>query len=69
MGGESPRYGEGMEPITGIGGLLGLIIFVVTAISILRSNHSVGGKLLWLVVAFFLNFIGSILWILIGRKK
>ena len=58
-----------MDPITLTGGFLGLIIFIITAISIMRSSQSAGGKLLWLLVAFFLNFIGSILWLLLGRKK
>ena len=58
-----------MEPITGSLGLLGLIVFIVTVVSILRSNHSGLGKLGWIAVAFFLSFIGSILWFLIGRKK
>jgi len=58
-----------MDPITLTGGFIGLVIFILTAISILRSNQSAGGKLLWLVVAFFLNLIGTILWLLLGRKK
>jgi len=58
-----------MEPITGSLGLLGLIIFIVTVVSILRSNHSGLGKLGWIAIAFFLSFIGSLLWFLIGRKK
>lgn len=60
-----------MDPLTlGVGGLLALVIFIVTAISILRNdNHGAGGKLLWLVIAFFLNWIGSILWLLIGRGR
>jgi len=58
-----------MEPITGSLGLIGLIIFIVTVVSILRSNHSGLGKLGWIAIAFFLSFIGSLLWFLIGRKK
>lgn len=58
-----------MEPITGGLGILGLIIFIVTLVSILRSSHSGLAKFGWILVAFFLSFIGSILWFLIGRKK
>lgn len=58
-----------MEPITGSLGILGLILFIITVVSILRSNHSGLGKLGWIAVAFFLSFIGSLLWFLIGRKK
>jgi len=57
-----------MEIFGGLG-LLGTIIFIITLVSILRSSHSGAGKLGWIVVAFFLSFIGSILWFLIGRKK
>jgi len=58
-----------MEPITGTFGVIGLIVFIVTVIDILRSNHSGLGKLGWIAVAFFLSLIGSLLWLLIGRKK
>lgn len=58
-----------MEPISGGLGLIGLIIFIITVVSILRSNHSGLGKLGWIAVAFFLSFIGSILWFLIGKKR
>jgi len=58
-----------MEPITGSLGIIGLILFIVTVVSIVRSNHSGLGKLGWILIAFFLSFIGSILWFLIGRKK
>ena len=58
-----------MEPITGSLGVIGLIVFIITVIDILRSNHSGLGKLGWIAVAFFLSIIGSILWLLIGRKK
>ena len=58
-----------MEPITGSLGFIGLILFIVTVVSIVRSNHSGLGKLGWILIAFFLSFIGSILWFLIGRKK
>ncbi|HEX7834954.1 MAG TPA: PLDc N-terminal domain-containing protein [Pseudolysinimonas sp.] len=59
-----------MDPITGIGGLIGLIIFIATVVSIVNNrNHGVGGKILWILVAFFLSFIGSILWLIFGRGR
>jgi hypothetical protein len=58
-----------MEPISGGLGVFGVILFIVTLVSILRSNHSGLAKFGWILVAFFLSFIGSILWFLIGRKK
>jgi len=62
-----------MDPLTlgaGFGGLIALIIFIVTVVSIVNNkNHGTGGKFLWIVIAFFLNWIGSILWLLIGRGR
>jgi hypothetical protein len=60
-----------MDPISaGIGGLIGLIIFIVTVVSIANNpNHGVGGKVVWIVVAFFLSLLGSILWLIFGRGK
>ena len=58
-----------MEPITGTLGVVGLIVFIITVIDIMRSSHSGLGKLGWIAVAFFLTIIGSILWLLLGRKK
>lgn len=59
-----------MEPVSFTFGLVGFIIFVVTVVSIVKNpNHGTGGKLLWILIAFFLSIIGSILWLLIGRGK
>lgn len=58
-----------MEPIFGGFGLIGFVIFIITLVSILRSNQSGLAKLGWVAVAFFLSVIGSLLWFLIGRKK
>lgn len=59
-----------MEPISFTGGLIGLVIFVITVVSIVKSdNHGVLGKALWIAVAFFLSIIGSILWLIFGRGK
>lgn len=61
-----------MDPITlgGISGVVGLIIFIVTVVSIAKNpNHGVGGKVLWIVVAFFLSVLGSILWLIFGRGR
>ncbi|MBN9240734.1 MAG: hypothetical protein BGO97_13560 [Micrococcales bacterium 70-64] len=61
-----------MDPITlgGISGVVGLIIFIITVVSIAKNpNHGVGGKVLWIVVAFFLSVLGSILWLIFGRGR
>ena len=59
-----------MDPITGVGGLIALIVFIVTVVSIVNNpNHGVGGKVLWILVAFFLSIIGSVLWLIFGRGR
>jgi Phospholipase_D-nuclease N-terminal len=60
-----------MEPVTWtIGGIIGLIIFIVTVVSIVNNpNHGGGGKFVWILVAFFLSIFGSILWLIFGRGK
>jgi len=59
-----------MDPITIGGGLIGLIIFIVTVVSIVNNpNHGAGGKVIWIAVAFFLSILGSILWLIFGRGR
>ena len=63
-----------MDPITlsigGVGGVGGLIIFIVTVVAIVNNpNHGGFGKFIWIVVAFFLSVIGSLLWLLFGRGR
>ena len=60
-----------MDPITAaIASLIGFIIFIVTLVSIVRNpNHGVLGKFIWILVALFLNVLGSILWLLFGRGR
>jgi|GEM_PF-971599 hypothetical protein len=62
-----------MDPISiGIGGssLIALIVFVVTVVSIVNNpNHGGFGKFIWILVAFFLSILGSILWLLFGRGR
>ncbi len=62
-----------MDPITiGIGGssLLALVVFVITVVSIVNNpNHGGLGKFVWILVAFFLSILGSILWLIFGRGR
>lgn len=60
-----------MDPITAsIGSLIGLIVFIITVVSIVKNpNHGGFGKFLWILVAFFLSVIGSILWLIFGRGR
>ena len=60
-----------MDPITITGvSVAWLIIFIITLVSIVRNpNRGFGGKVLWILIAFFLGLIGSILWLLLGRGR
>jgi len=59
-----------MDPITLGFSLVGLIIFIVTVVSIANNpNHGAVGKLIWILVAFFLSILGSILWLIFGRGR
>ena len=52
------------------GGLIGLIIFIVTVVSIVNNpNHGGVGKFVWILVAFFLSLLGSVLWLIFGRGR
>jgi hypothetical protein len=64
-------YTGRMDPITlSIGGLIGLVIFIVTVVSIVNNpNHGGLGKFIWILVAFFLSILGSILWLIFGRGR
>ena len=59
-----------MEPISFTFGVVGLIIFIVTVVSIVKNpNHGGVGKFVWILVAFFLSILGSILWLIFGRGR
>ena len=60
-----------MDPISiSFGGVLALIIFIITVVSIAKNpNHGGFGKFIWILVAFFLSVLGSILWLIFGRGK
>ena len=59
-----------MEPISFTFGIVGLIIFIVTVVSIVKNpNHGGLGKFIWILVAFFLSILGSILWLICGRGR
>lgn len=45
-----------------------VVLFVGALISIARSRLTGGMKFAWLVFAFVLPFVGSLLWFLVGRR-
>lgn len=60
-----------MDPFTwSIGGLIAFVIFIITVVSIAKNpNHGALGKFIWMLVAFFLSILGSILWLIFGRGR
>ena len=53
-------------------GLLGLVVLVLDVIAILdvlKSGVTGGKKVLWIVLIIVLPFIGMILYFLLGKKK
>lgn len=59
-----------MDPITISFGIVPLVIFIVTVVSIVKNpNHGGVGKFVWILVAFFLSILGSILWLIFGRGR
>ncbi|MDP1660350.1 MAG: PLDc N-terminal domain-containing protein [Phycisphaerales bacterium] len=50
-------------------GAVWLILFLIAAFEILTGGKPLGGKVIWLLVIFFLPIIGVILYYLIGRGK
>jgi hypothetical protein len=59
-----------MEPISFSFGIVGLVVFIVTVVSIVKNpNHGGLGKFIWILVAFFLSILGSILWLIFGRGR
>jgi succinate dehydrogenase/fumarate reductase cytochrome b subunit len=57
----------GLE-VTGLGGLILLILDVWAIIKTVQSGASTGGKVLWVVVILLLPLVGLILWFLFGPK-
>ncbi len=53
----------------GVLGIIHLILFIIAAIEIVTGGKSIGEKLLWLLIIFFLPLIGLILYYVIGRGK
>lgn len=60
-----------MEPVSAsIASVFALVIFIITVVSIVKNpNHGGLGKFVWILVAFFLSVIGSILWLIFGRGR
>ena len=54
--------------VSGIGGLLILILDIYAIVKLLGSNASTGAKVGWTVLILLLPLLGVILWFLFGPK-
>lgn len=60
--------GSAVIIIVTVSAIVLLALFIAALVSILRSDHLTGGgKLVWVVITWFLPFIGPIIWFLFGR--
>lgn len=58
-----------MLEISGIGGLIVLILDIWAIISVIGSGASTGKKVLWVIVILLLPLIGFILWLIAGPRS
>jgi len=49
--------------------LLVLIIPAIVLIDILKHQFESNDKLIWVIIVIFLNFVGAILYLVIGRRQ
>ena len=54
--------------ITGIGGLILLILNVWAFVSIINSSASTGSKVLWCLLVLILPLLGFIIWLIAGPR-
>ncbi|MFD2175844.1 PLDc N-terminal domain-containing protein [Rhodobacter lacus] len=54
--------------VTGIGGVVLLVLDLWALISVLGSGNSTGNKLLWVLLILFLPLLGFILWLFAGPR-
>jgi len=57
-----------MVEITGLLGLIILILDVYAIVKTVQSNASTGAKVIWVVVILLLPVLGLLLWFLFGPK-
>lgn len=57
-----------MLEITGIGGLIVLILDVWAIVSIIGSTASTGKKVLWCLAVIILPILGFIAWLIFGPR-
>ncbi|MFZ2284917.1 MAG: PLD nuclease N-terminal domain-containing protein [Lutibacter sp.] len=48
---------------------LGIILTIFALIDILKNKFSGNDKVVWILVVLFFNFLGAILYFIIGKKQ
>ncbi|KAA6184192.1 hypothetical protein F2Q65_13450 [Thiohalocapsa marina] len=54
--------------VSGLFGLIWLVLIVYAMIRIVQSNAGTGSKVIWVVLILLLPVVGLILWLLFGPK-
>ncbi|HXI84971.1 MAG TPA: PLDc N-terminal domain-containing protein [Verrucomicrobiae bacterium] len=58
-----------MAPLSGLAGLVVLILDIIAIVDCLKSNADVVKKLLWILVILLLPLLGMLLYFLLARGK
>ncbi len=49
--------------------IIELVLIVVALIDLVKREHTLGPKWMWALIILFVNFIGPIVYFVIGRKE
>ena len=49
--------------------IFGLILPIIALIDIVRHEFSGSNKIVWVLIVIFFNFLGSILYFIVGRNQ
>lgn len=58
-----------MLEITGIGGIILLVLDIWAIVSVIGSSVSTGKKVLWILLVLLLPLIGFLIWLLAGPRS
>jgi hypothetical protein len=63
------RKGDHMLEVTGLGGIILLILDVWAIVSVIGSAESTGKKVLWVLLVLLLPLLGFIIWLIAGPRS
>jgi hypothetical protein len=58
-----------MIEVYGIGGFILLVLNIWAIVSIIGSNATTGGKVLWTLLILLLPIIGFVIWLITGPRS